>query len=208
MKAKLTIMLVVLVAAMLPAVAAAHTIGYGYGYGYSNNHYTHYFWEKNPKPSVAIQKGPNFNSAKSVGAIDWKSGAKWHYSYKPCPKDGYNAGGIDLEGIVNQSTTMMNVLDINVTNTGYKTIQKVILTVGVIGDFPKGSEYVVSDKILSFNDTSLNWMPFGSGSFKSITFMFHLNPGETSTFYVGFYLPPSAGYSNSMGNLWYSVNTH
>lgn len=202
MKAKLVLLITVVVAAMLPAVAAAHTMSYSY------NHYNNYwggFWTKTVNPSVEVQPGPNYALAEKVGSIHWNEFKKWSYYNKYCPTGSSSGGKIDLQGIYDMTTTMLNVIDINVTNPGYKTMHYVTLKIGVIGDFPHGTGYVISKNPLDINNSTQHWMPFSHTAYNSVTFHFSLNPGQTKTFYIGFYLPPSSDYSVSSGNLWYQV---
>lgn len=187
----------ILVASMLPAVAAAHTMGYDHSF--SN------FWNKTAKPSVDIQPGPNYISAYNVGSIVWKEGGKSSYSSGYCPGGATSAGQIDLEGISNMTTTMLNVIEINLTNTGYNAIKPVSITVGIMGNFPNGSKFLVSGQLISLSDIHKNWKSFTAGSYNSFTFQFQLDHGKKSTTYLSFILPPSSQYAHSIGDIWYKV---
>lgn len=207
MKGKLILLMTVAVVVILPAVASAHSSGYGYNYyGYYSDCWNH-FWHKTVNPQIDVEPGPNYVSAESVGSIHWNKGSTWSGYNTYCPSGGQSAGEIDLEGIANMTTTMINVIDINVTNPGSKCMSTITLEVGVIGDFPHGTSYVISKEKTDFDSASQNWTAFSHTDYNSVTFHFSLNPGITKTFYIGFYLPPSGDYPSSNGNLWYQLTT-
>lgn len=201
MKRMLSVLAVVLVFSIVPAASVAHTFN---GWG---DYSSYCFWEKAPSVKVVVQPGPNYVSAEHSGAIKWLSGKQWGSNYKSCYSGCTNAGSVDLEGISDMNTTMVNVIDVNVTNTGYKTIKAVSLQVGVAGDFPNGSLYLSTDHMTGLSSQNITWKAFTSGAYTYYTFSFGLSSHATKVLYLSFHLPASNQYNESNGNIWYKVTT-
>ncbi len=195
----LALVLVTFIVLMLPAAASANFYGYNYSYNYNS-------YDDKSYVSASLQQGPNYQIAHKLGSITFQKSYKdsWWYEYF-CGSGSQSTEKVDLEGISNLSTSMLNVLDINVTSQSYKQMSSVQLSIGLTGDFPNGSKYIVTEVKLPTQSDVSSWLPFSSSQSTSLNFTFSLSPGQTATFYLSFYLPPSSNYVGSSAMLWYQA---
>lgn len=120
-------------------------------------------------PVFHLEAGSNYLNANAAGAITWT------YS------SAESMGTIDLEGISNQTTALVNVLDLNLSaNAAPGT-----LTISVTSSFVAGTLMLVTT-----SSQSLASMPSGvdiSGGSAVQVFSGPVSGGQT--LYIGFYLP-------------------
>lgn len=184
MNRRITLLLVAAVTTILPAVAVADVMITGNVsiVGTQNT------------PIFYLQPGPNYPSAHAIGAIDWSPVMEATYNSEqvgPLPMATF-----DLEGIANQTTALANVLDLNITiNQGVTGI----LYLNFTGNFPAGALVWITSSQVTVNDvmSGVGGQPLNSASF---TFSGPFN-GGTTTYYISFYLPPSASYAGSTGTI-------
>ncbi len=186
MNRKLTILLIAAVATILPAVAVADVLVTG-NLTIQSGTNTNLFY---------FQQGPNYLKAHAAGAITWIE-----------PVSSTNQGTIDLEGIGNQSTYMVNVLDMNFSLSPTAIPPPFVLYLNFSNsNFPAGTVMVVSTSQLTI--TQLQSTPVTQYSGTSIVVNGGLsstvvavdlsqNPslvvtnfGHSTTLYFGFELPP------------------
>lgn len=123
-------------------------------------------------PVFILQPGSNYLSAHNAGSITWTPDSS-----------GPAMGVVDLEGITNQSTSMMNVLDINLT--GSAATGTLTLTVSQ-SNLPAGAIMYISDEAFSTYFTSsgsVQQIDLSGGGSVSFTV------SASTTLYFAFFLP-------------------
>lgn len=172
---KITLLLLATVATILPAVAVADVLITGNVsiVGTQNS------------PVFDFEPGPNYYAAHSAGSITWNPGVD----------QSSTMGSFDLEGIVNQTTAMANVLDLNITiAAGVNGV----LYVNFTGDFPAGALVWITPAPVTIAAvmSGVGGQPVNSAAFV------YSGPfsGGTTTYYVSFYLPFGT-YSGASGTI-------
>ncbi len=198
---KLALVLVIMLVLMLPAASSAHSPGWGGSGSWGS------FWTKT-SVSVEVQAGPNYYTAKHLGAIQIERDSSSYYSkfYSFfCGSGGKKIEKVDLEGMQNYTTVLYNVLDINVTYEKSMSYKGISFDIGMIGDFPNGSRYMVSTSQLDSSSNISYWHSFSSTDPTSLSFSINTCQSGVQTYYISFYLPPSDSYVGSNAELWYQA---
>jgi len=168
MNRKIMILMVAVVATVLPAVAVADVMITGSVTITGSN--TQVFW---------FSEGPNYATAHSAGLITWTPSTATSTS---------TMGTVDLEGIVNQSVSMINVAEFHYKGTTSGTVW-----FNFTGTFPTGAFAVISSSPLmsELSSSSPNQVPL------SMPYNAELPVSGAHTYYLGFYLPPGSYSSDS-----------
>ncbi len=177
---KITLLLLATVATILPAVAVADVLITGNVsiVGTQN------------APVFEFQPGPNYYAAHSAGSIIWNPPTVAQTSAPTAPMATF-----DLEGIVNQTTALANVLDLNITIAAGVNGD---LYVNFTGDFPAGTLVWISSSMMTIGDVMS-----GVGGANINSASFHYTgpfPGGVTTYYVSFLLPPGS-YAGATGTI-------
>ncbi len=169
MNRKVTLLLIAAVAAILPAVAVADVMITGQIslVGTENT------------PVWELQKGSNFVKAYNVGAVNFSIDQR---TYIPT---------IDLQGIANQTTTMINVIDLNITKDVAGTLWLNLTS----SNLPVGTMMYISDTELSFGSLPAGQLIDSTVSTPSNLATLNVNFGDV--YYIGFYLPANTGWGSS-----------
>lgn len=178
---KVTLLLIAAVATILPAVAVADVMITGN---------VNIVGTQNA-PVFVIQPGPNYPAANAAGAIIWNPQIPVVEQAQVTPMATF-----DLEGIVNQTTALANVLDLNVTiNAGVTGT----LYVNFTGNFPSGAMVWISSSQMNVHDVYN--MVAGGQPLNSASFVFNGPfPGGTTTYYISFLLPYGS-YAGASGTI-------
>lgn len=134
MNRKLALLMIAAVTAILPAVAVADVMVTGQLTLESFHHHT----------AFTLQPGPNYPAANTTNSLGW------------IPSNDSTMGTIDLEGSLYVQTSMINVLDLNlsVSNVGAPaTFMGLYLNVSS-STFPSGTVLVISTSQISFSTLS------------------------------------------------------
>lgn len=176
MNRKATLLIVAAVAAILPAVAVADVMitGQVTMVGTQNT------------PVFILQPGPNYLKAYDIGSINLSTGTGGQVGVQcvqPPAPDTVPVTSIDLQGIANQTTYLINVVDLNITKgTG-------TLWVNVTAsDLPTGtSMYITSE-----NDTQMTFSELMANAVAIDTTGTVWSQSVTAgdVYYIGFILPP------------------
>jgi len=171
MNRKIMILMVAVVATVLPAVAVADVMITGSITVQGSN--TQVFW---------FSEGPNYATAHGAGLITWTPSTTTSTS---------TMGTVELEGIENQSVSMINVGEFHYNGKTSGTVW-----FNFTGHFPKGAFAVISSSPLTseLSSSSTNQVPL-SGTYSA-----ELPVSGASTYYLGFYLPPGS-YSGDSFNI-------
>lgn len=195
------LILIIVVISLLPIALFLNTYDNG---AYSLTH----LYDKSPALSVSVNPGPSYATAASVGIMKWHSGKQVSVLNESSLGTQSDAGSLSLTGLPYASTTVMNVLELNITNTGSSAATNVSFRVGVVGNFPNGSTFVTSNSINPGSSNNVTWKAFTKGSYTYYTFNFNLGAHSTRNLFISFHLPPSNLYSKSDAYIWYQVSTN
>lgn len=172
MNRRATLFIIAAVAAILPAVAVADVMITGQIsiVGTDNT------------PVFSIEQGPNYENAVEIGSIELTTGALQY-----CDQGDHEltttVSTIDLQGISNEATSMINVLELVINKgTGMFYLN---LTESTL---PDGTLMYISPTMMTFNDLMTNGVDIGIGNAPVALAELTVTAGDV--FYLGFYLPP------------------
>lgn len=163
MNKKMTMVLVAAVVTILPAIAVADVLITGSATLEGTSH----------GGIFELQAGENYLDAYNMGSIEWIGDAV-----------GPSMGVLDLQGIINQTTKMINVLDLNISASA-PTTGTLTITVSS-STLPEGAVMYVSDAAFTGYFTStgtVQSIDLASGGSISFTV------GPLETLYFAFWLP-------------------
>lgn len=173
MNRKMMIVLVAIVATVLPAVAVADVMITGSVTVNGSNITPYYF-----------TTGPNYAAANAAGVITWTPSSS-----------GSSMGTVDLEGVTNQSVSMVNVGEFVYTGTASGTFY-----FNFTGDFPTGAYAVFSSSPITLSElSSAHEVPL-SGEYSAVAPV-----TGASTFYLSFYLPAGSYVTSSGTSLSFNI---
>lgn len=166
MNKKMTMLLIAAVVTILPAVAVADVLITGTATLEGTAH----------GGIFEIQAGSNYLNANAQGSIVWTGDS-----------NGPTMGTIDLQGIMNQTTMMINVLDLNISASAPVTGT---LNISVSSStLPVGAMMYISDSAFTGFFTSagtIQTVNLATGGYAVFTV------GPSSTLYFAFLLPAGA----------------
>ncbi len=177
MNRKATLFIIAAVAAILPAVAVADVMITGEVslVGSQNT------------PVFILQPGPNYPAAHGAGAINFGTGP---VAQCTTPPDGGQTivttemATVDIQGITNQTTYLINVVDLNITKgTGTLWLNLTSSTL------PVGTMILIQGTLMTFSDLTTNGIEIGSDVTVPLN-LATLSVTTGDTFYIGFYMPP------------------